>query len=55
MGFLGPMHEVQRNELVENSITSEEKERAKLMEAILTYSSMEKARESKQQILREIK
>ena len=55
MYWLSKLNEVERAEYVEKSITSDQKERAKLMEAILSYSSVAKARESKSQILREIK
>jgi len=39
----------------EGSITQNEKDRAKALEAILKYDSMKKARESKQDIIRQIK
>ena len=55
MEFLGPMHEIARNELVENSITADEKERADLMEAILSYNTYKNARKSKEDIMKEIK
>lgn len=50
--FLAPYSEVAQDLVVENSITPEEQNRAKAIEAILAYDSLAKARESKEEVLR---
>ena len=52
MSFLDPYSEVKKDQVVEDSITDEEKYRADALEAILTYDSIEKARQGKEDILR---
>lgn len=53
--YLDEMSEFARDEAVENMITQQEENRAKALEAILSYDSMEKARESKDEIMQQIK